>query len=63
MPSNRNVGAGLILRDAAFTGALKLVRKPTGYKKSRRPTGSGFAGLRERTSPAPFDVSVTYRFL
>ena len=48
---------------AAFTGALKLVRKPTGYEKNRSPTGSGFAGLTEQTFPAPFDVSVTHRFL
>jgi len=27
------------------------------------PTASGFAGLRERTFPAPFHLSVTHRFL
>ena len=48
---------------AAFTGELKLVRKPTGYEKGRRPTGSWVAGLRERTFLAPFDASVTHRFL
>ena len=38
---------------AAFSGEVKLVRKATGYEKSLRPTGSGFAG--EASFPAPFD--------
>jgi hypothetical protein len=36
----------------AFTGEFKLVRKPTGYEKSRRPTGTGFAGYASRPSQA-----------
>jgi hypothetical protein len=41
----------------------KLARKATGYEKSRRPTGSGFAGYASRASRHHSIVSVTHRFL
>jgi len=40
---------------AAFTGQVKLVRKATGYEKSRRPTRQQVRRLREPSFPAPFD--------
>jgi hypothetical protein len=55
--------------DRSFLTAPRLPARSSWFeselatKKSRRPNGSGFAGLRERTFPAPFDVPVTHRFL
>ena len=55
---------GLIHRTGeAFTRDIELVRKATGYKKSRRPTGSRVAGHASRVSRHHSTVSVTHRFL
>ena len=54
----------LLLPDGVtFTGEVKLVRKATGYEKSRRPTGSGFAGYASRADRHHSIVSVTHGFL
>ena len=48
----------------AFAGEIKLARKATGYEKRRRPSiRQRVRRLREPNFPAPFDVSVTHRFL
>ena len=63
-PDDEKWATGLIHRTGvAFTRDVKLVRKATGYEKSRRPTGSGFAGHASRVSRRHSTVSVTHRFL